>query len=335
MRLTSPDGTTFRAATGASRAGFAVRRLALDAGAARRRARRGCAVREGVARPRAPASTRDAVAGVEAERDGRAARRPGPARGRGRRPPQRGRAPPGPAARAPEAAALRGARPLGGGRGLEERRRDARGRGRLLRHRTALADARANVAFVLDPRELRRRRGDLEGFYRRTLRLALAAARGAARAGASPRAAARDRPARPPLPGGVRPGRGAGGRRRRLLRPVHGRGRDARAAGAELAAAAAAAELARGGARAPAEALRLRAGARGRHARQVPLQPPAPARGGLAGRSPTRSRAGSPPARPRRPAGRHRRRLRARPRGPRARASCSSCSRPDGRARLW
>ena len=87
----------------------------------------------------------------------------------------------------------------------------------------------ANVAFVLDRRAMARAGGDLEAFYRETIAArwpALHERLAGATLLAPPRAIG-------PLALVARkacgPGRAARRRRRRLLRSVHGRGRDARA----------------------------------------------------------------------------------------------------------
>ena len=284
MRLTAPDGTSFTGRyRGERRRASRCAALALDEALLARRARAGCRGGRGGARPRTCCSTRGSVAGVDGASgaaeptrvrarlvvgaDGRrsvVARRLGLLREHPRL----------------RKFAVRGYWEAAEGLSdLGEMHVGERGYCGI----APLSATLANVAFVLDPRELARRRRRPRGLLpthaaARWPGLAERLERGAPR-----RAAARDRPARRALPRGVPPrapccvGDAAG-----FYDPFTGEGVTLALRGAELAAAAAGEALGAGGAAPlPRLASYERARAR-RHPRQVPLQPPAPARGGLA-----------------------------------------------------
>ena len=150
--------------------------------------------------------------------------------GRRRRPAQRGRARPRPAARAPLAPQVRGARPLGRRRGPDASTARCTWAAAATAASRRSAPRRANVAFVLDRRAMARARRRPRGVLPRdaSRRAGPAAERLAGRDASWRR---RARSARWPWwRARLGPGRAAGRRRRRLLRSVHRRGRDARAA---------------------------------------------------------------------------------------------------------
>jgi geranylgeranyl reductase family protein len=169
MRLVSPDGTAFRGTyRGRERPGFAVRRLALDAALIDAARAAGAEVREGV-RVTGLVRDGDGVAGVTLEKGGEA----GAVHARvvvgadGRR---------GVVARAlgllHEHPSMRRFAVRGyweGMEGLEEVGEMHVGSGGYCGI-APLSPALANVAFVVDRRDIVPAAGDLEGFYRQTLR---------------------------------------------------------------------------------------------------------------------------------------------------------------------
>ena len=142
-----------RDATGPDRAGLAVRRAAFDQPSWRWPRAAGVEVREGarVTRPRPRGGRVSAASGATGHgRESVAARLVVAADGRRSLVARQL----GLLSRAPPLPQVRRARPLGGHGGPRRRGRDARGRRRVLRHRSP-PRRRANVAFVLDRADLR------------------------------------------------------------------------------------------------------------------------------------------------------------------------------------